>query len=132
MDCTLPGSSVHGIFPQEYWSGCPFHLQRIFLTQGSNPCLLHGQADSLPLSHQGFRGSFRSVLFCSMVAGRQCDGKTKSQGRADRQEIHHYFQEGGPGTASGKEPACRYRRHKIHGLIPGSGRSPGGGHGNPL
>ena len=30
-----------------------FLLQGIFLTQGSNPCLLHWQADSLPLSHQG-------------------------------------------------------------------------------
>ena len=28
-------------------------LQRIFLTQGSNPNLLHWQVDSLPLSHQG-------------------------------------------------------------------------------
>ena len=25
----------------------------IFLNQGSNPCLLHRQVDSLPLSHQG-------------------------------------------------------------------------------
>ena len=24
MDCSLPGSSVHGIFRQEYWSGLPF------------------------------------------------------------------------------------------------------------
>ena len=32
---------------------CHFLLQRIFLTQGSNPCLLHWQADSLPLSHLG-------------------------------------------------------------------------------
>ena len=33
----------------------------IFLDQGSNPCLLHWQADSLPLSHQGSprRGSWR-------------------------------------------------------------------------
>ena len=23
MDCSLPGSSVHGIFRQEYWSGVP-------------------------------------------------------------------------------------------------------------
>ena len=31
----------------------------IFLDQGSNPCLLHWQADSLPLSHQGSsQGSF--------------------------------------------------------------------------
>ena len=31
--------------------GCHFLLQGIFLTQGSNPGLLHWQADSLPLSH---------------------------------------------------------------------------------
>ena len=24
MDCNLPGSSVHGVFQQEYWSGLPF------------------------------------------------------------------------------------------------------------
>ena len=36
--------------------GCPFLLQEIFLTQGSNLgllCSLQGQADSLPLSHLG-------------------------------------------------------------------------------
>ena len=39
---------------------------------------------------------------------------------------------GFPGGTSGKEPACQCRRHRDVGLIPGSGRSPGGGHGNPL
>ena len=41
--------------------------------------------------------------------------------------------EGFPGGASGKEPACQ-RRLDVRdvGLIPGSGRSPRGGHGNPL
>ena len=33
--------------------GCNFLLQGIFLTLGSNPHLLHWQADSLPLSHLG-------------------------------------------------------------------------------
>ena len=33
--------------------GCRFLLQEIFLTQGSDLSLLHWQADSLPLSHQG-------------------------------------------------------------------------------
>ena len=33
--------------------GCYFLLQKIFLIQGSNLCLLHWQADSLPLSHLG-------------------------------------------------------------------------------
>ena len=31
--------------------GCHFLLQGIFLTQRLNLCLLHWQADSLPLSH---------------------------------------------------------------------------------
>ena len=37
-------------------AGCHFLLQRIFLTQGLNPCLLHllhRQADSLPLCNLG-------------------------------------------------------------------------------
>ena len=33
--------------------GSHFLLQGIFLTQGANPCLLHWQADSLPLRHLG-------------------------------------------------------------------------------
>ena len=33
--------------------GCYFLLQGIFPTQGSNPCFLHLQEDSLPLSHHG-------------------------------------------------------------------------------
>ena len=33
--------------------GCHFLLQGILLTQGSNLCLLHWQADSLLLSHLG-------------------------------------------------------------------------------
>ena len=33
--------------------GCHFLLQGIFPTQGSNPHLLHWQADSLPMSHLG-------------------------------------------------------------------------------
>ena len=62
MDCSLPGSSVQGslqariLFRQEYWSGLPCLLQRIFSTLGSNPCLwhlLHWQASSSPLAPPG-------------------------------------------------------------------------------
>ena len=37
-----------------------------------------------------------------------------------------------PGGASGKEPTWQCRRHRDMGSIPGLGRSPGEGHGNPL
>ena len=52
-----PGSCVHGIFQARILGvGCHFLLQGIFPTQGSNLCLLcllHCQADSLPMSHLG-------------------------------------------------------------------------------
>ena len=37
-------------------AGCHFLPREIFLAQGSNPCLLHWQEDSLPLSHRGNLG----------------------------------------------------------------------------
>ena len=41
-------------FPrQEYWSGLPFPSPGNLPDPGSNPCLLHWQAESLPLSHWG-------------------------------------------------------------------------------
>ena len=41
MDCSQPGSSVHGIFSGKNTGvGCHFLLQGIFLPQGLNPCLL--------------------------------------------------------------------------------------------
>ena len=39
---------------------------------------------------------------------------------------------GFPGGAVDMEPACRYRRHRDEGSVPGSGRSPGEENGNPL
>ena len=36
MDCSPPGSSVHGFSRQEYWSGLPLPSPGIFPTQGSN------------------------------------------------------------------------------------------------
>ena len=41
MDCSLPGSSTHGIFSgKNTGMGCHFLFQGIFLTQGSNLGLL--------------------------------------------------------------------------------------------
>ena len=39
---------------------------------------------------------------------------------------------GFPGGPGGKESPCQCRRLKRLGLIPGLGRSPGGGRGNPF
>ena len=43
-----------------------------------------------------------------------------------------YSIQGFPGGSVGKESACNAGDAKDMGSIPGSGRSPGGGHGNPL
>ena len=59
MDCSLPGSSVHGILQARIleWVAMPSPPgEGIFLTQGSNLCLLcllHWQAGSLPLAPPG-------------------------------------------------------------------------------
>ena len=41
MDCSPPGSSVHGILQARTGMGCHFLLQGIFPTQESNLGLLH-------------------------------------------------------------------------------------------
>ena len=49
--CQAPLSM--GLPRQEYWSGLPFPSPGDLPHQGPNPCLLHWQAVSLQLSHQG-------------------------------------------------------------------------------
>ena len=66
MDYSLRGSSVNGILQARILGvTCHFCLQGLFLTQGSNPCLLHflhWQVDSLLLSHRGSLESFIQVV----------------------------------------------------------------------
>ena len=51
MGCSLPGSSAHGILKARVLEWVAIPSPGDFLTQGSNPHLLHWQAGSLPLSH---------------------------------------------------------------------------------
>ena len=54
MDCSTPGSSVHGDSPGKNTGvGCHILLQEIFPTHGSNPGLLHFRQILYRLSHQG-------------------------------------------------------------------------------
>ena len=54
MDCSPPGSSVHGILEGKNTGvDCHSLLQRIFPTQGSKPSLLHCRQILYGLSHQG-------------------------------------------------------------------------------
>ena len=52
--CLYTSPFVHGTSQARITEvGCHFLLHRIFPTQGSNSGLLHLQADSILLSHQG-------------------------------------------------------------------------------
>ena len=53
MECSPPGSSVHGILQEEYWSGLSFPSQGDFPDTGIKPGFPAWQADSLPLGHLG-------------------------------------------------------------------------------
>ena len=53
MDCSQPGSSVHGIFQARTLELVAIPFSRIFLTQGSNLGLLHCRQILYHLSHLG-------------------------------------------------------------------------------
>ena len=79
MDCSPPGSSVHGITPVRTLEWAAISSSRgIFPTQGSNPtllCLLHWQADSLPSAPPGkpkifFSWDWKSLKPCAVRFSR--------------------------------------------------------------
>ena len=146
MDCSSPGSSVHGILQARKREWVVISFSRGF--PGSNPHLLHWQADSLPLSHKGSPQEWIPSIHCK-VPGKislwLCQGEKKSIHR-ERVQLcatpkHNYeilFQqdEGNscllqlfPGSSAGKESTCNVG---DLGLIPGLGISSGEGKGYPL
>ena len=73
MNCSPPGSSVHGDSPGKNTGvGCHALLQGIFPTQGSNPGLLHYRQILYRLSHQGSPHphlSHMKQIFCANNTG---------------------------------------------------------------
>ena len=66
MDCGLPGSSVHGILQQEYWSGLPFPSPGDRPNPGIKPGSPALQADSLPtVMREAQEGSYFYYLHFS-------------------------------------------------------------------
>ena len=102
MDCRFPGSSVHGIFRQEYWNRFPFPTPGGLphsLIEPEYPASSALAGDSLPLSHQP------SPLFLlTLPKGLLCGSVVKNL----------------PANAGNASS------------ILGSGRSSGEGNGNPL
>ena len=73
MNCSPPGSSVHGDSPGKNTGvGCHALLQGIFPTQGSNPGFLHRRQILYRLSHQGSPHphlSHMKQIFCANNTG---------------------------------------------------------------
>ena len=68
MDCSLPGSSVHGDSPDKNTGlGCHGLLQGILPTHGSNPGLLHCRQILYQLSNKGIPKNVLSVQFSSVA-----------------------------------------------------------------
>ena len=53
MDCSLPGSSVHGILQARIWNGLSFPSPGDLPNPGTEPSSLTSQADSFPYEPQG-------------------------------------------------------------------------------
>ena len=74
MDCSPPGSSVHGESPGKNTGvGCQALLHRIFPTQRLNPCLLSllcWQASSLPLAQP--RKPYTLWICCCCSVTQSC------------------------------------------------------------
>ena len=117
--------------------GCHFLLQGIVLTQGLNPCLLHWQADSLPLH------KIKVVTPKTEISGE--DTHKLKAFLLSTQKARNSREWNSVRTLCGsmaavdsqvalvvKNPCAIAGDMRDLGLIPVSGRSPGGGHSNPL
>ena len=176
VDCSLPGSSVHGDSPGKNTRvGCHALLQGSFPTQGSNSGLLHCRWILYHLSHQGspiilewvaypfsrgssLRRNQTGVSLMRKTALPQGGNMSRSPSQEDslksqaqllmnidrekkkkshvslilRHTIHlieSRERKGFPGGSAVKNPPANTRDSSS---IPGSGRSPGEGNGNPL
>ena len=74
MNCSPPGSSVHGISRQEYWSRLPFPTPGNLPDSRIEPVSPALQADSLSLSHQGSTPHWVNLhqLECSQTGRQSC------------------------------------------------------------
>ena len=80
MDCSPPGSCVHGDPPGKNTGvGCHFLLQGIFPTQGQNPGLLHCRWIFYHLSHQRSTRLLKFVAYPFSRGPGKPNRETKSE-----------------------------------------------------
>ena len=117
-----------GFSRQEYWSGLLFPSPGIFLTQGSNPGLLHCRQI---LNHMSYQG----MLIIGLLTRQMNILLSKISSWSEKLIVFGIFKRtrhlmlGLSCSSNGKEPACDA---EDQGLISGLGSSSGEGNGNPL
>ena len=103
VDCSLPGSSIHGIFQPRVLEWVAISFSRgIFLIQGSNPDLSHCRQMLYRLSHQGSNSKKYSLFIWNS--------------NLTQYPLVSWIL-GFPGSSAGKESACNAGDPT---LIPGS------------
>ena len=88
----------------------------------------------MPEGRAGGRKTWRSLRESGCKGAFSQGGVKKPRRECGSLSAPHLSHQGSqPHSTSGKEPACQFRLEvRDTSSIPGSGRSPGGGHGNPL
>ena len=123
MDSSPPGSSVHGILQARILEWVSISFSRDLPDPGIESGSLALQAESLPNKLQGKPNKMTSQL---QLGFQRLNTLTflffGFFGRSSWLVGFH-------GSSAGKESACNAGDASS---IPGSGRSPGGGHGNPV
>ena len=134
MDCSPPGSSIHGILQARILENSHSLLQGIFLTQGSNLSLLHLLHCRCILYQLIYPVNISLVLYSWWLPASFCKFETqKIIFKFISFVIFKYFSilsfAFNFGGSDGKESACNAGDLN---LIPGLGRSPGKGSSYPL
>ena len=89
VDCSLPGSTVHGILQARIleWVAIPFS-RRIFPTQGLNPGLLHCRQILYCLSYQGSPNITQLVIIMLGLEARSHESEPRSQSSRPSAEVN--------------------------------------------
>ena len=96
VDCSSPGSSVHGIFfRQEYWSGLPFPLPGDLPEPGIKPPFPvspASQVDSSPAEPSGKPGKdiitfSKAALLIAITSSPACTGMQQQTSHIDETQI---------------------------------------------
>ena len=126
-ECSPPGSSGHGISRQEHWSGLPFPPPGDLPDPGIKPTSPALQAHSLPWIHLGSLSADKAQTQRPACASSRLIFTRRHVILAFTRKLN-FRKMGFPGGSDGK--ASAYNEGDL-GSVPGSGRSPGEGNGNP-